>query len=593
MIGRVTRAVVVGIAAACVLAMAACSSAGSGTVAAPVAARVAPADLVLTGGTIYTVDAARSWAQALAIRGGRIVYVGDDDDAAAFVGPATRVVPLGGRYAMPGFHDSHLHPLTGGMRLLRCELSGATTPEEALERVRAYAAAHPERAWIIGRDWELPLFPGGNPRKEPLDAIVPDRPVYLSSADGHSAWLNSKALALAGITAATPDPPAGRIERDPVTGEPSGTLRENAKAAAEALLPETTQAERAAGLARTVELAHRAGLVGLFDATVDPIELEVYRDRDRAGMLDLHLGIAMYVDPEKPLAPQLAEILALRARDWGPHVHLRSAKLYADGVIESGTAALLAPYLDRPGNSGSLEWDPAKLDEAVIALDRAGLQIHVHAIGDRAIRVTLDAVEAARRANGERDRRPTLAHIELWDPADIARFRRLGAIASFQPLWAWADPYIRDLTLPQLGPERSRWLYPIASVAATGAVLAGGSDWSVSSMVPLEGIEVAVTRRGPDEGPGPAWIGEERASLAAMLAAYTIGSAYAAYNEHLTGSLEVGKSADLIVLDHDLFAIAPDRISETTVLLTLFEGREVWRDPELPAGVLEASTPAR
>jgi len=548
-----------------------------------------PADLVLTGGEVYTVDAARSWAQAVAVRDGRIVWVGADDGAAAWVGPATRVVALGGRFVMPGFHDSHMHPLTGGMRTLRCELGGAATAAEAVERVRAYAAAHPERPWVIGRGWELPLFPAANPRKEALDAVVPDRPVFLAAADGHSAWVNSRALALAGITAATPDPPAGRIERDPITGEPSGCLRENAKAAVERLLPETTQAERREGLERTVELAHRAGLVGLFDASVDPIELEVYRDLDRAGGLGLHLGVAMYVDPEKPLEPQLAEILALRARDWGPHVHVRSAKLYADGVIESGTAALLAPYVGRGEDRGGLEWDEARLAEAVVALDRAGLQIHVHAIGDRAIRVTLDAVAAAGRANGPRDRRPTLAHIELFDPAELPRMRALGAVASFQPLWAWADPYIRDLTEPQLGPERSRWPYPIASVAAAGAVIAGGSDWSVSSMVPLEGIEVAVTRRGPSEGPGPAWLPEERVPLATMLAAYTIGSAYAAYNERETGSLEAGKSADLVVLDRNPFAVAPHEISETRVLLTLFEGREVWRDPGLAAAAAVAA----
>jgi hypothetical protein len=562
-------------------ALAACAAAG--------AAAAPPADLVLTGGAVYTVDAARSWAEAVAIRGGRIAWVGSDDGAAAWIGPATRVVALGGRFVMPGFHDSHVHPITGGMRTLQCELSGAATAAEAVERVGAYAAAHPGKPWITGRGWELPLFPAANPRKELLDAVVPDRPVYLTAADGHNAWVNSKALALAGVTAATADPPSGRIERDAATGEPSGCLRENAKALVSRLLPKTTQAERAEGLARTVELAHRAGLVGLFDASVDAIELEVYRDLDRAGRLDLHIGIAMYVDPEKPLAPQVAEIVALRGLDWGPHVHLRSAKLFADGVIESGTAALLAPYVGRGEDRGGLEWDTAKLAEAAVALDRAGLQLHVHAIGDRAIRATLDAVEAARRANGPRDRRPTLAHIELFDPAEVPRFRTLGAVASFQPLWAWADPYIRDLTEPQLGPERSRRLYPIASLAATGAVIAGGSDWSVSSLAPLEGIEVAVTRRGPGEGPGPAWLPDERVPLATMLAAYTIGSAYAAFNERESGSLEAGKAADVIVLDRNPFAVPPHEISEIRVLLTLFAGREVWRDPAFAAAGPQAA----
>ncbi|MBI4916820.1 MAG: amidohydrolase [Acidobacteria bacterium] len=567
-----------------------CIAVAGAAVAAAAARPAPPADLVLSGGAIYTVDAARSWAETVAIRDGRIVYVGSDDGARAWVGPATRVVELGGRFVLPGFHDSHLHPITGGMRTLRCELSGAATAAEALDRVRAYAAAHPDAPWIVGRGWELFLFPAANPRKETLDAVIADRPVYLTSADGHSAWVNSRALALASVTAATPDPPLGRIERDGATGMPSGTLREEAKQLVSRLLPEATAAERREGIVRAVELAHRAGLVGLFDATVDAIELPDYREVGRQGKLDVHLGIALYVDPEKPFAPQLAELLALRREDWGPHVRITAAKLYADGVIESGTAALLEPYLDRDGSRGVLEWDEGKLREAAIALDREGFQLHVHAIGDRAIRVTLDTIAAVRRANGPRDRRPTLAHIELFDPADVPRFRALGAIASFQPLWAWADPYIKDLTEPQLGPERSRWLYPIGSVAATGAVLAGGSDWSVSSMVPLEGIEVAVTRRGPAEGPGPAWIGEERASLATMLAAYTIGSAYAAFRERETGSLEVGKSADLVVLDRNLFAVPPHEISEAKVLLTLFAGREVYRDPAMPASAPMNST---
>jgi predicted amidohydrolase YtcJ len=564
--------------------------AGAATTVAAANRPAPPAELVLAGGAIYTVDAARSWAEAVAIRDGRIVYVGTDDGAAAWVGPATRVVDLGGRFVLPGFHDSHLHPITGGMRTLRCELSGAATAAEALERVRAYAAAHPDAPWIVGRGWELYLFPAANPRREALDAVVADRPVYLASADGHSAWVNSRALVLAGITAATADPPLGRIERDP-GGAPSGTLREEAKSLVSRLVPEATAAERRAGIVRAVELAHRAGLVGLFDATVDAIELPDYREVGRQGKLDVHLGIAMYVDPEKPFAPQLAELVAVRREDWGPRVRITAAKLYADGVIESGTAALLEPYLDRDGSRGVLEWDEAALRAAAIALDREGFQLHVHAIGDRAIRVTLDAIAAVRRANGPRDRRPTLAHIELFDPAEVPRFRALGAIASFQPLWAWADPYIKDLTEPQLGPERSRWLYPIGSVAATGAVLAGGSDWSVSSMVPLEGIEVAVTRRGPAEGPGPAWIAEERASLATMLQAYTIGSAYAAYREHESGSLEVGKSADVIVLDRDLFAVPPHEISEAKVLLTFFAGREAYRDPAMPPSSLATSRP--
>ena len=547
------------------------------------------ADLVLSGGAIYTLDAARTWAQAVAIRGGRLVYVGTNDGAKTCVGPETRVIELGGRFVMPAFQDAHVHPVGAGVELGLCDLNGAKTVDELRERIVKYAADHPDRPWITGGGWDLPLFPAANPKKEMLDALVSDRPVLLVAADGHSSWANSKALELAGVTAATPDPPSGRIERDPATGQPSGTLRESATDLVARLVPPATAGDRVEGLKRAVELAHRVGLTGVFEASADAKALDAYRDLDRAGGLNLHVAVAQYVDPHAPLAPQVEALAARRAQDWGPHVRLTSAKLFVDGVIESGTAALLEPYVGRDGSRGELIWSEPRLTEAAVTLDRAGLQLHVHAIGDRAIRATLDAVEGAEKANGARDRRPTLAHIQLFDPADVPRFRALGVIASFQPLWAYADAYIVDLTEPQLGPTRSRWLYPIASVAATGAVLACGSDWSVSSLAPLEGIEVALTRRNPDEPPGPGWIPEERVDLRTMLAAYTIGPAYAAFREADTGSLEVGKSADLVVLDHNLFEVPSHQVSETKVLLTLFEGREVWRDPSAPFDRLRAN----
>jgi hypothetical protein len=548
----------------------------------PAAARPAdpPADLVLTGGAVYTVDAARSWASAVAVAGERIVYVGDDAGARAFVGEGTRVLALGGRMLLPGFQDAHVHLMSGGLELLACDLNESANAEEMLARIRACAERRPGRDWLLGGGWDLPLFPGGNPGRELLDAIDAERPMHFDSADGHTSWVNSRALALAGVDRRTPDPPGGRIERDPATGEPTGTLRESAKDLVRRLLPEPTADDDARAVALAVERAHRFGITGVCEVSAGRRQLEAFSRLERAGQLNLHVTAALQVDPGRGVE-QLADLLALGAGSWGGEIRPTAAKLFADGVLEAQTAALLEPYAGLGGARGELVWSEARLAEIATALDRAGFQLHVHAIGDRAIRATLDAIEIVAEKNGPRDRRPTLAHIQLFAPPDIPRFRRLGAAASFQPLWAYEDAYIRDLTVPFLGPERARWLYPMASVARTGAILAGGSDWSVSAMNPLLAIEVALTRRSPEDPAGAAWIPEERVDLATMLAAYTIGSAWASFRERETGSIEPGKLGDLALLDRNLFEIAPTEISEARVLLTLFRGREVWRDPVL------------
>lgn len=536
-----------------------------------------PADLALLGGKVYTLDGARSWAEAVVVRDSRLVYVGTDAGARPFLGPKTRLIELGGKMVLPGFHDSHVHLVSGGVELGQCDLNGAATLAEALSRIRAYAAAHPTKPWIVGGGWDLPLFPGGNARREVLDEVVGNRPAYLTAADGHSAWVNSKALALAGMDKSTPDPPQGRIERDPKTGEPSGTLREAAADLVSAHLPKTSAAERQVGLAKALRLAHSFGITSAIEASASEAVLETYRALEERGELSMRVLASLYVDSLRA-EEQVGELVALREKVKGARrLRATAVKMFADGVIESGTAALLAPYVGRKGSRGELNFEPQVFARLATALDKAGFQIHIHAIGDRAIRESLNALEAARKANGARDSRHHLAHIQLFDPADIPRFKGLGVIANFQPLWAYADPYITDLTEPVLGPERSRWLYPIRSLAASGARLAAGSDWSVSSLNPLEAIEVAITRRDPSSGPGPAWRPEETVDLATMLAAYTTGGAWLAFQEKNTGSLEVGKAADLIVLDRNLFALPPYEIGEAKVLLTLVAGQEVWR----------------
>lgn len=540
-----------------------------------------PADRIFTNGAVYTMDASRSWAEALAVRGGRIVYVGRSAGARGFQGPRTRVVDLAGKMILPGFHDAHVHPVSGGMELAHCNLNGLKSREQVFEAIRKYAADHPKEAWIVGGGWDLPVFPEGNPTRQQLDALVPDRPACLSAADGHSAWVNTRALETAGVTRATPDPADGRIERDR-EGNPSGTLRESAARLVSKHVPRPAARDYAAGLRRGIEMANRFGITSLIEADAGDEILAAYAEAERSGRLSARVVASLSVDTSRG-PEQVAELARKRREYTRGRLRPTAAKIFADGVIESETAALLEPYLDRPGWAGRPNLEPEAFERLAAALDRERFQIHVHAIGDRAIRMALDAMEAVRRRNGPRDSRPLIAHLELIDPQDIPRFRRLGVLADFQPLWAFADSYIRDLTIPKLGAERSRWLYPIGSVAASGAVLVAGSDWSVSSMNPLDAIQVAVTRRDPQEGPGPAFLPDERVALSAILAAYTIGGAYASFEEKETGSIEVGKAADLIVLDRDLFGIPPEQIHEARVLETLLEGVEVWRDRSFPA----------
>ncbi|MCL4705362.1 amidohydrolase [bacterium] len=535
------------------------------------------ADVLLRNGAIYTVDAARSWAEAAAIAHGRIIYVGANAGAEEFITPQTRVIDLNGKMVLPGFHDSHVHPVSGGIELGQCNLNGLQTQQEIFDAVREYAQKNPALPWIVGGGWDLPIFPNANPTKQQLDQLVSDRPAFLSAADGHSAWVNSKALELAGITAATADPPEGRIERDPLSKEPTGTLRERATDLVSKHIPPLTSADYLAGAKRGLAMANRFGITSLQEASATPEILAAYDSLDRSGELTARVVAAMYVDPAKDEA-QIEELKQKRSRYRGKNLRADAVKIFADGVIESRTAAMLAPYLDRPDYRGIPNLEADKFKRLVTALDQEKFQVHIHAIGDRAIRMALDAHEAAQLANGRRDARHHLAHIQLIDPQDIPRFERLGIIANFQSLWAYADTYITELTEPALGPERSRWLYPIGSVMRSGAMIVGGSDWSVSSMNPLDAIQVAVTRRGVDDSTGSAWIPQEIVDLPTMLAAYTINGAYVNHQENETGSIEVGKAADLIVLDRNLFEIPVHDIHNTKVLLTLLEGREVYRN---------------
>jgi predicted amidohydrolase YtcJ len=524
------------------------------------------------------VDAARTWATAVAVREGRIVYVGNDSVPHGLIGRETEVVKLGGKMVLPGFQDGHVHLLASGVELSECPLSALETAAAIADSIRACAAARPTASWVRGSGWELTAFPGANPSRFLLDSLVRDRPAIFYAADGHSAWANSKALALAGITRKTADPPDGRIERDPSTGEPSGTLRESAMYLVSRLLPEPTDAELKAGLERSQRLANEVGITSALEAWTEESHLRAYSAADRANGLTVRIVAAVDAAPDSTgIASLVQRLNRWRIRYATPRVRPIAAKVFEDGVIESGTAALLSPYLDRKGDAGRPIFPQPRLDSLVTALDRSHWQVHVHAIGDRAIRMTLDAFEHARALNGARDARHTITHLQLIDPTDIPRFRSLHVIANFEPLWANGDEYLTRLAEPALGPARSRWLYPIASVAKSGAVVSGGSDWSVSSLAPLEGMQTAVTRRAVgDPGGTPAWIPEERVDLPTAIALYTINAAYQNQQERSTGSIEVGKLADLVVLEKNLFEIAPSEIHRVRVLRTLLEGRTVY-----------------
>jgi len=538
----------------------------------------AQADLVLTGGPVYTVDAARRWAEAVAVRGGRILAVGTARDVAEHAGPRTRVLELDGRLVLPGFQDAHLHPPSGGLYQLRCELHGTINRREYLELVRRYAAEHPGAEWILGGGWSMDSFPGGVPHRDDLDAIVPGRPIFLTSRDGHTAWVNARALELAGITRATPDPPDGRIERD-AAGEPSGAVHEGAMSLVDRLVPETTQAEWEQAILLAQSHLHALGITAVQDATVEPETLAAYRALAERGGLTMRVEGNLRWTRDRG-DEQIADMVEQRAQGSAGRLRVRGAKIFQDGVMENFTAAMLEPYTGKD-TSGISMHEPDELARMVTLLDAEGFQVHIHAIGDRAVRESLDAIEAAGRANGRRDARHHLAHIEVIHPDDIPRFRELGVVANAQPYWAVKSGYIEELTLPFVSEETARWIYPFGSLHRAGAPLAFGSDWTVSTANPLLEIEVAVTRVSPLDRDAEPFLPEERLDLPTAIAAFTIGSAYVNHLDSETGSIEPGKLADLAVLDRNVFDPGAGPIGDARVVLTLVEGEVVYEDPAL------------
>ena len=548
-------------------------------VAAQPAAGAGAADMVLRNGAVYTVDAARSWAQAVAVKDGKIVFVGKDADLGDRIGAATQVVDLKGRMLMPGMQDAHIHPISGGIEASACDLNGKRSAEEYLAAIKAYADAHPEEPWILGGGWLMSAFgPGAMPAKELLDAVVSDRPVYLTSTDGHTTWVNSKALEVAGITRETPDPADGRIDRDPKTGEAIGSLQEGAGDLVGRHVPPWSREKRIEGLRYSQKMLNAYGITAVQDASVREPDLEAYAALDAQGGLSLKAVVSQWWERDKGLE-QISAMEALRSKYTHGRVRATAVKMMQDGVMENYTAVMTEPYHLHGSPTGIPMIDPQLLKQAVVQLDAKGFQVHFHAIGDGAIRQCLDAVQSARETNGHSGQRHHLSHIQMINPVDLPRFRELGVVANFQPLWGWADEYITKLTTPFIGEERTRWMYPIAQMHASGAMIAFGSDWSVSTANPYDQIEVAVRRADPSIPDGAVFLPEQRIALPEAIAAFTIGSAHVNGMEHDTGSIEVGKAADMVVLDRNLFAIDPREISETKALLTLLDGKPVHGDP--------------
>ena len=546
------------------------------------------ADLLFTGAAVFTGTGQPLHGHVVAVTGGRISAVVPEGEASALVGEHTRFERIDGALLSPGFQDAHVHPIGAGVEMLMCNLAEATDAGDAVAKVKAYADANPDETWIVGGGWSMDHFPGGAPVRALLDAVVPDRPVLLMSRDHHSAWANTAAIALAGLDASTPDPADGRIERE-ADGFPAGTFHEGAEHLFREIRPQISDDFAYAGLLRAQEELLALGITGWQDAFVG-VGLSgiqdvdaVYRRALAEGTLRAHVVGAQWWERDGGL--EQVEAMASRreavaALGGTQRYELGTTKIMVDGVAENQTAAMLTPYRDShghdTGNSGLSFIDPARLREIVTSLDAAGFQVHFHALGDRAVREALDAVEAARAVNGPTDGRHHLAHLQVVAEPETARFAELDAVANLQALWATHEDQIDELTLPFMQDGQEARQYPFGDLVRNGARLAAGSDWPVSSADPLDAIHIAVNRVAPDIDAEPLGGAHQRLDLATAMAAYTSGTAYVNHRDHDTGYIREGYLANLVVLDPDPFSLSQDEIHRSTVVSTWIEGERVY-----------------
>lgn len=538
-----------------------------------------PADRVYLNAAVYTMDEKGSTAEALAIRGGGIVFVGSSTGASRFIGELTEVSDLAGRMLLPGFHDGHAHVMAAGLAKAHCNIEDERDHElirEILEACAGSGDANPDE-WVHGARWPLSAFEDGRPPMAWLDEIFSGRPAYFVDSFGHSAWVSSRALEIAGIDANTEDPPQGLVERNPRTGKPVGVLRDAAMELVARHIPDPSPAELASALKAGLSDVRRLGITAYIEPGLSGIYLDAYRKADESGKLTARVLASL-----SPIAWQagkfgddIDELVATRSAYRGKYLSTDSVKVYIDGVIETRTSFMLQPYSG--GGNFAPFYDADDLAVLYQRLDAMGLQIHTHAIGDAAIRSALDAYEHAVQVNGKSDNRHQIVHLQLIDEADIPRFGELGVAADFQCLWCYPDDYI-DLAVGIVGRERVDRFYPVASVQRSGGLIVGGSDWDVSSLNPLDAIETAITRQNPFSNSGPVLGKNEEIDLQSALEMYTRNAAYVMRLDRVSGSLEVGKRADLVVIDRDLFKIPASEINEARVLQTIMDGVEVYTD---------------
>jgi predicted amidohydrolase YtcJ len=538
----------------------------------------APADTIIVRGRVYTMNAKQPWAQAVAIHDGEIIAVGDDAEIQKLSHAGTQAIDAGGRLVLPGFVDCHIHFLDGALSLGRANLEGAKDPAGIQQKLREYAAQHPGTDWIRGRGWDYAMFGAeALPHKKYLDSIFPNRPVFLEGYDGHTYWANSKALARAGISKATPDPPNGTIVHDPATGEPTGALKESAADLVAKILPKVTRAEKMQALRAGMKWANKHGVTRVHSAGQDFEDLALFDELRRRGEQTLRFYIAYFLNPPELRAVDIEAIEAARKKYHDEWIDTDAVKMMVDGVIESHTAAMLEPYSDDPATKGKLFWDPRKYYAAVVELDKRGLQLFTHAIGDYGVRTALDAYENAERMNHTQDRRPRIEHIETITSQDIPRFGHLGVIASMQPLHSYPNVDTLNVWARNIGPDRAGRAWVWKSIAKDGGHLAFGSDWPVVTLNPWEGVQTAVTRQTTEGQPEAGFVPEQRLSVGEAIAGYTLGAAYAGRREKSEGSIEAGKRADLIILSQNVLDVDVHRIAETKIVTTMVGGRVVYR----------------
>ncbi|REJ04204.1 amidohydrolase [Microbacterium bovistercoris] len=544
-------------------------------------------EIVFHGGAVFTGAGEPLHGHAVVVRGKRIVAVVPEEHAVE-IAPDARRIDLAGALLSPGFQDAHIHPVGGGIELLQCNLTEAETAEETAALIRAYAESHPDEEWILGGGWGMDHFPGGNPPRGLLDEAAGGRPVLLQSRDHHSTWASTAAIERAGITAETPDPADGRIVREP-DGYPAGTFHEGAGDLFEGVRPATTAELSYQGLLRAQEELIALGITGWQDAMVgagvagiaDP--LTAYERALSEDTLQVHVVGAQWWVRDGGL-DQVETMVARRERIAAEHsdrrLDLATTKIMVDGVAENQTAAMLTPYRDGHGhdtdNSGLSFIDPEALRRYVTALDAAGQQVHMHALGDRAVREALDALQDARQANGDTDGRHHLAHLQIVARADVPRFADLDAVANIQALWATHEDQLDELTLPFLQDGQVDRQYPFGDFARAGARFAAGSDWPVSTADPVQAIHIAVNRAYPGSVQGPLGGPQQCLDLATAMAAYTSGSAFVNRREYDTGSIREGYLANLVVLDPDPFTLPASEIHTSRAVATWIEGRNVY-----------------